>query len=252
MFVNDCGPEADLLEKNILATMSKQFHYFRNDENLGFVRTCNRAVFELDGSDNNVLLLNSDTKVTKGFLEEMIDVLNTSERIAAVCPRSNSATVFSVPVEASVAKKYSMKDSYKVYKKIKEQIPRFYVSPIAHGFCMLIRRTVIKKYGLFDEIFGKGYGEENDFCLRARRHGYDCAIANRAFVFHYKARSFTKQKRDTLVAKNEKILDKRYPEYRKLMQDYWNNIIDPAEWREPRTFKASRFRSRFPKRKKAR
>ena len=40
--------------------------------------------------------------------------------------------------------------------------------PTAVGFCMYIRRECLKEVGEFRaEVFGKGYGEENDFCLRA-------------------------------------------------------------------------------------
>lgn len=239
MFVNDCGPEVDLMERKIKRAIGSinQAEYYRNPRNLGFVKTCNRAVLELDKSANDVLLLNSDTKVTKGFLEEMTAALNSSKKVAAVCPRSNNATIFSVPVEASVAAQCSMKASYKVYKKLKPELPATYTSPIAHGFCMLINRSVIKKYGLFDEVYGKGYGEENDFCMRVHRQGYRCAVANRAFVFHFKARSFTQEKRDKLVAKNEKILDDRYPEYRQEVKKYWDNIT-PVEFELPRKYLA--------------
>ena len=67
LLLNDCGPEADYLEEKILKSINnkKNFIYKRNDKNLGFVKTCNRAVFELDKTDNDILLLNSDTKVTK-------------------------------------------------------------------------------------------------------------------------------------------------------------------------------------------
>ncbi len=231
LLVNDCGPEADKLEKKILRRVkkNKNFHYYRNSKNTGFVKTCNRAVFELDESKNDILLLNSDTKVTKGFLEEMTKVLNSSGKIAAVCPRSNNATVFSVPMKRK-GEAYSMRQSYGIYKKIKDKLPEKYISPVAHGFCMLIKRSVIDKYGLFDEIYGKGYGEENDFCMRVRKHGYKCAVANYAFVFHYHARSFSEEKKSKLIKENEKILTKRYPDYYKLVREYIESIEEPNAW----------------------
>jgi len=231
MLINDCGPDADVLEANIKKAIGgkKNFEYYRNVENIGFVKTCNRAVLKLDKTGNDILLLNSDTKVTKGFLEAMLAVLHSSPQIGAVCPRSNNATVFSVPIEAQV-KDYSMEQSYKLYKRLKRRLPIFYESPVAHGFCMLIKRDVIKQYGLFDEAYGKGYGEENDFCMRIRKQGYICAAANHAFVFHFRARSFTPEKREELVQKNEKILKKRYPEYDSLVKDYLDNTLDPIEW----------------------
>lgn len=235
MFVNDCGPNADMIEKNIRKSIKglENFKYYRNPKNLGFVKTCNLAALELDKSGNDILLLNSDTKATKGFLQEMLDVLYSSDKIAAVCPRSNNATIFSMPVDAQ-EKGVGMQDSYRIFKKISKRLPAMYRSPIAHGFCMMIRRTVINEIGLFDDIYGKGYGEENDFCMRALKHGYTCAVANRAFVFHFKGKSFTSSQRDKLVAKNEKILDARYPDYRRLVSDYVGQL-DPLEWKVSRT-----------------
>lgn len=230
LFVNDCGPEADMLERLILDKIKghRNFKYFRNDENLGFVKNCNRAVFELSNQDNDVVLLNSDALVTKGALQNMHKILYTQDTIGAVCPRSNAATIFSVPMKPEPGKTYSMEESYKIYKKIRNKLPEYYESPIAHGFCMMIRREVIEAHGLFDEVYGKGYGEENDFCMRIRREGWKCAVANKSYVFHYKARSFTEEKRTEQVKKNEKILDARYPEYRGLVREYIDTVNEPT------------------------
>src|SRR5690606_14420400 len=76
-YVNDCGPEADILEKKILRLISSRdnFYYHRNEENLGFVQNCNNAVFNIVPKDADILLLNSDAVVTGGLLEEMQEVL---------------------------------------------------------------------------------------------------------------------------------------------------------------------------------
>ncbi|MGO3702371.1 MAG: glycosyltransferase family 2 protein [Candidatus Saccharimonadales bacterium] len=230
LFVNDCGPEADTLELLILGAIKgrKNFKYFRNDENLGFVKNCNRAAFELCNQENDIVLLNSDALVTKGALQNMHKILYAQSAIGAVCPRSNAATIFSVPMKPKPGTTYTMKESYKIYKKIRNKLPEYYESPIAHGFCMMIRREVIEEYGLFDEAYGKGYGEENDFCMRIRREGWKCAVANGSYAFHYKARSFTEEKRTEQVKKNERILDERYPEYRGLIREYVASINEPV------------------------
>lgn len=223
-FVNDCGPEANQIEQKLLQLIGgrKNFFYHRNSENMGFVKTCNFAALTLADKNNDVLLLNSDAVTTKSFLVEMQKVLYVKGDIGAVCPRSNSATIFSVPM--SPDRVYSMDESYRIYKQLKRKLPKYYLSPIAHGFCILIRRDMIDRFGLFDEIYGKGYGEENDFCMRIRERGFKCAVANRAFVFHYKARSFTAERREELVEKNEKILIQRFPGYRQLIQDYVEHV----------------------------
>lgn len=229
LFVNDCGPEADNLEEKIQRSIKhrKNFFYYRNEKNLGFVQNCNNAVFNLACKENDIVLLNSDALITKNALQKMHEVLYAEEKIGAVCPRSNAATIFSVPMKPEPGKSYSMKESYRLYRRIRKKLPDYYISPIAHGFCMMIRRDVITKYGLFDEAYGKGYGEENDFCMRIRREGWRCAVSNKSFAFHYKARSFSEEKRTEHVTKNEKILDRRYPEYRRLVSEYVAKINEP-------------------------
>lgn len=227
LLVNDCGPEADQIERNILKTIKgwDNFRYGRNPENLGFVRTCNRAVLELDKTGNDILLLNSDTRVTKNFYKNMQDVLYVADDIGAVTARSNNATVWSVPMNSRFAHHRVL--SYLFYILIRNRLPDSYITPTIHGFCVLIRRTVIDKHGLFDEIYGKGYAEENDFTMRIKRSGWRCAVANKAYVFHYESRSFGSEGRKKQIEKNAKILLDRYPEYDQLVQDYLKEVKEP-------------------------
>ena len=228
-YVNDCGPDADDLEEKILASTRglTNFYYHRNDQNLGFVQTCNHSVFDLVPQGDDVLLLNSDTKVTRNFLVEMRKTLYSGNDIAAVTSRSNNATIWSVPMTSRLA--HHRPASYLLYRLIRSRLPDRYITPTIHGFCVLIRREVIKKYGLFDEIYGKGYGEENDFAMRLRLHGWKCAVANKSYVFHYESRSFGNDVRNKQIETNEKILLERYPNYRQLVQEYWDGIKEPLK-----------------------
>lgn len=228
ILVNDCGPKADFIEEKIKASIknTKNFFYYRNKKNLGFVGTCNRAVLEIDKSKNNVLLLNSDTKVTHGFLDEMIEVLDCSDNNGAVSPRSNNASIATIPLESAIQKGVGGRRSYDMYRKIKDLLPRYYVAPVAHGFCLLIRRDLIDKFGLFDKEFGKGYGEEVDFCLRIKKKGYLSLLANHAYVYHLEGKSFSLKTKAKLLDEHNKILWERYPDYRQSVRDYMNKVLE--------------------------
>lgn len=227
ILVNDCGPDADQIERNIKLSLqrTKNFSYFRNDKSLGFIGTCNRAVAELDKTDNDILLLNSDTEATGGFLDEMKSVMYSGEKIGAVSPRSNNATICTLPLAAMKQKGIAKKKSYELFKKYAPKFPEYSVVPTAHGFCILIRRTLIKKYGLFDKVFGKGYGEEVDFCQRIQKHGWLCVISNRSYVFHLEAKSFSMESKIKMLEKNNKIIHSRYPDYSKRVRDYTNDAL---------------------------
>jgi glycosyltransferase involved in cell wall biosynthesis len=165
-------------------------------------------VFEVDQTNNNILLLNSDTELTPNAVEELQAVLDIADRHLAVCPRSNQATILSFPRGQS----YSAELSYSLWRDHHQSLPRYQAIPTFVGFCVLIRRSLIGLFGLFDPVYGRGYNEENDFATRANRFGYSSIAANHAFVFHHEGKSFGRE-REKLEAHNQAILRKRYPEY---------------------------------------
>jgi len=224
MLVNDMGNEWEELENHILDAISglKNYEYKRNECNLGFVKTCNRAVLDWDKSENDVLLLNSDTEVTKGFLEEMQRVLYIDDETGVVCPRSNNATFLSVPVHNNGVN-VAPEDSYEIYQRIREFLPEREECWTGVGFAFLIKRQVIKEIGLFDNIFGRGYNEENDFCMRARQRGYRIMKANYAYVFHMGGISFQNETAE-LELKNSSLLLRRYPDYWEKVQEFKEKI----------------------------
>jgi GT2 family glycosyltransferase len=226
LLVNDCSTD-DKIERNILSLIadSPNFVYFKNDENLGFVGTCNKSVSYYDTSDNDILLLNSDTEVTEGFLEEMVECLYSYERYAVVCPRSNNATILTVPYGHRLDDELK---AYSIWNKIKQYLPRCSVIPTAVGFCMLIKRNIIKDFGLFDEVYSPGYNEENDFICRINRVGYSTIVSNHSFVFHKEGVSFSNRKNE-LERKNSKILCERYPEYLNKINDYEQYKVSPVD-----------------------
>ena len=117
----------------------------------------------------------------------------------------------------------------KVHGALKASLPQFSVAPVAMGFCILIRRELTREYGLFDEIYAPGYGEENDFCLRIAKHGYLSVIANRALVLHMGGRSFVGARREALRSAHEKILVGRFPSYTGDVQTYIHQKRDPFD-----------------------
>lgn len=231
MLVNDMSSESEVLEEKILASISghSNFVYYRNPYNMGFVKTCNRAVFELDKTENDILLLNSDTKVTENFLEEMLEVLYLAEKHGVVCPRSNCATLCTVPVRTNDDRNILPDESFSCWSKIKNSLPRYAVIPTGVGFCFLVKRNVISLYGLFDEVYGLGYNEENDFCMRISQYGWNVVLANKSFVFHYESKSFGSKKSE-LEIEHHKILMERYPYYESIVNSYFSKRMNSVDY----------------------
>ncbi|OII11144.1 glycosyltransferase family 2 protein [Curtobacterium sp. MCBA15_008] len=216
LLANDVGPRVDAIEARVLELVGDHegFEYTRNPKNLGFVGNCNRAVLELDRTGNDVLLLNSDTVPMPGFLDEMTAVLASDDAIGVVCARSDNATIASFPyARRNPRATLAPRRTRELHGRTKYLLPRHTVSPVAMGFCFLIRREMVDRFGLFDEVFSPGYGEENDFCLRINEEGFTSVLANRALVLHTGSTSFSGDRGPSLRLEHERILLERYPFY---------------------------------------
>lgn len=226
ILIDDKSPD-DRIAK-LLDKYSKKYDfilYLTNHKNLGFVGTVNRGMKE---SNNDVLLLNSDTEVTANWLDKIQKCAYSSDNIATVTPLSNNATLASVPKSFEpndIPNGYTLEEMGKI---VEECSFNYYPEiPTGHGFCLYIKRTVLDKVGYFDqESFGKGYGEENDFCFRCFEFGYKHVLCDNTYVLHKESKSFLESKVE-LIANGGRVLEQKYPDYKKRL-DLWvqNRPID--------------------------
>lgn len=167
-----CRPNASVIE------LSK---------NRGFVHAANRGAL---ASQGDIVLLNSDTVVTSGWLEALGRCLASDSRIATATPWSNNAEIVSLPEFCVNNPPPESPEAWS--QAVRSQARGHYPElPTAVGFCMAVSRTAINELGLFDEAtFGRGYGEENDFCRRAATAGWRNVLCEDAFVVHMGGKSF--------------------------------------------------------------
>ena len=180
-------------------------------QNQGYTKSINCGLKQAKGA--YVIALNSDTIVTKGWLKGLYDCINSGPKIGIVGPLSNAASWQSVPDLMG-------KDGFKinelpkdlkpndlaniVHKVSKKYYPR--VNDI-NGFCFMIKREVIDAIGYMDEInFPLGYGEENDYCIRAVKYGFELAIADNVYVYHAKSKSFGHGRQKVLTQQGAEVL----------------------------------------------
>lgn len=179
-----------------------------NETNLGFVKSANIG---MKISENDVILLNSDTVVTDNWLKKMKACAYRDTTIATVTPLTNNGTICSVPefcCDNEIPDNFDLKEYSDMIERI--SLREYSEIPTAVGFCMFIKRSVINEIGYFDEVlFGKGYGEENDFCYRASEHGYKHVVCDDTFIYHKGSMSFGGEK-DQLISKHIEILDRKY------------------------------------------
>ncbi|MFC5500521.1 methyltransferase domain-containing protein [Caenimonas terrae] len=191
VIVNDASPEPQVTAwLREVAQRDKRILLLENADNLGFVGTVNRGMTVSDQHD--VLLLNSDTEVANDWLDRLRRAAYSDARIASVTPFSNNATICSYPrfCEPNELPPHCDTDSLDALFAA-TNAGQVVDVPTGVGFCMYIRRDCLDTIGLFDvKNFGKGYGEENDFCRRAADAGWRNLHALDTFVLHTGGVSF--------------------------------------------------------------
>lgn len=217
IIINDCSPDPGV-SAFLDEIDNPSIVILQNENNLGFVGTVNRG---MSYSQYDVVLLNSDTIVTEKWLEKMKKVAYLDHSIATVTPLTNNGSICSVPTfleDNHIPAGYDI-DSFAHYIE-NISLKKFREIPTAVGFCMYIKRNIINEIGLFDqENFGKGYGEENDFCCRVIEHGYKNILDDHTFIYHKGSMSFQGEKLE-LLKKNLKTLNTLYPYYDKRIHDF--------------------------------
>lgn len=216
--IDDASPDpsvAALLRRwREKAPSSWRFH--GADNNRGFVATANSGMKLTQG---NVVLLNSDTEVTPGWLGGLGRCLSSDQSIATATPWTNNGEIASlpqfcesnpVPPDAAAVAELITRTGSAVYPEL----------PTAVGFCMAISRPAIERIGLFDEdLFGKGYGEENDFSRRAVNAGLRNVLCDDVYVVHLGGRSFGPLGLQPDDSSMQRLLS-RHPDYLRLVQEF--------------------------------
>ena len=197
----------------------------RNASNLGFVGTVNRALAE---SQSDVALLNTDIRLPNLWLERLLAPLREPQ-VASVTPFTNAGTICSFPVCCIDNRPFLGLDVGHIDAPFARVDPtRLVVNlPTAVGFCMALSRRALDSVGMLDaEAFGKGYGEENDWCMRAHRQGWVHRLASNLYVHHQHGGSFAPEEKQRLLERNLQTLFARYPEYPTLVEAFI--AADPA------------------------
>lgn len=218
VIIDDCSPDAEI--GNVLRSWGARgisgWRIYRNESNLGFVGTANRG---MGLCSEDIVLLNSDTVVTPGWLEGLQRCLASDPSIATATPWTNNGEIASLP-EFCRANPVPP-----VLSEVAEIIagsgqPEYPDLPTAVGFCMAITRKAIDRAGPFDaDLFGKGYGEENDFSMRVAALGMRNVLCDDVYVAHVGGCSFGPTGLKPGEESMRRLLS-RHPGYLDLVQEF--------------------------------
>jgi GT2 family glycosyltransferase/glycosyltransferase involved in cell wall biosynthesis len=214
--VDDASPEPALVGALDVLAARRRIRLLRHARNRGFPAAANaglRAAVALPGAPD-VVLLNSDTRPAPGWIEGLRAALHASADIGTATPISNDASILSYPDPRAPVAQAAPEDPAELARLAALANPAMTVDlPTAVGFCMYIRRECLLETGVFrEDLFAQGYGEENDFCLRARHLGWRHVAVPGVYVAHLGGQSFG-DARAQLMRRNTELLNRLHPGY---------------------------------------
>jgi GT2 family glycosyltransferase len=179
----------------------------------------------LDANQSDIVaLLNSDTIVPARWLQKITARFSMSDDIGLVGPLSNAASWQSVPERSApgggwavnmLPEGMDVNAMDALVEKAACAVPGLVRVPLLNGFCFSIRRAVIDKIGGFDEAsFPKGFGEEDDFCLRTSDAGFGIVLAQDTYVYHAKSKSYGSSRREELTSMGQEKLQLKHGAHR--------------------------------------
>ena len=242
LVVDDASPDPRVAAELGKLAAGKRIRLFSQTVNRGFPGTANFGMSQNPTRD--VVLLNSDTLVPPGWLASLREAAYAAPDIGTATPLSNNATILSYPSTEHPNAVPDLNET--VHLDALAQRANFGCPvdiPTAVGFWTYIKRDCLNATGLLrDDVFGQGYGEENDFCLRARHLGWRHVAVPGLFVAHVGGQSFGSAKHH-LITRNLRRLNQLHPGYDALIADFIKadpiaeprRRLDRARWETFRT-----------------
>lgn len=204
---NNCNEECKSYIKSL-----KNVKVIKNNKNLGFGYCNNKAIRE--SKSNYICFLNSDTIVTPNWLTNLIKNLE-QENIGFVGPVSNSVSSEFQLINYTYSGDYDSVQNINSFSEknfILNKEKRTETNRLI-GFCLLTKKSVLEKIGVFDERFEFNF-EDDDLCLRAIEKGFKLYSILDVFIFHYGSTTF---KQLSEKNKTNEYLEKS----RSLFQEKW-------------------------------
>ena len=214
ILVNDGSPDPAIAERLTRAS-GPRVTVLAHSHPRGFPSAVNTGLAHL-GPDpgRDVVILNADTVVAPAWLERLSTVAHSDPAIGSCTPLTNDGTLVCYPEPDEPADAPDGAALAALSELCWEANGAEAIDiPTGVGFCMLLTGACLDEVGLFrDDVFAQGYGEENDWCLRAAHLGWRNVAAPGVFVAHSGGRSFGAAK-SLLMQRNAAVLERLHPGY---------------------------------------
>lgn len=199
--------------------------YIRNSENLGFLLSCNGAAKQV--KTKYTVLLNNDTEVLAGWLDNLIEPLERDNTIGLVGSKlmypdgtlqEAGGIVFSDGNAWNYGKNADPSESE--YNYVREVD---YVS----GASIAFRSAEFKKLGGFDTTFAPAYYEDTDLAMQMRAQGLKVIYNPFSSIIHYEGKSMGTDVGSGLKAYQKVNKEKFYAKWRTVLKK--DHCASPAD-----------------------
>ncbi|WP_168204839.1 glycosyltransferase [Noviherbaspirillum sp. UKPF54] len=190
------------------ASTGKNRKLILNEDNRGFAAANNQGL-TIAGGDY-LVLLNNDTYVTSGWVRTMVQHLEGDKSVGILGPVTNN-----IGNEAKIEIAYDNMDEMarNAASYTRRHIGHIFDMRTAAFFCVMMPREVYERVGPLDEVFGRGFFEDDDYCRRVEQIGRRVVCAEDVFIHHNLSASFNKlknQERQALFEQNKKVYEAKW------------------------------------------
>lgn len=190
ILINDASPELGMQEmlEDIRSKHPQTIKIITNPNNQGFTSSVNTGLKIAKGDD--VVLLNSDVLTPRNWLQTLLREASANRYAGTITPLSNNSTITSLPIRNTGSNFLLSWDVDQINDSLSFDLPPV-TAPTGIGFCMFISSRCLARVGILDVAsFGKGYGEESDFCQRALKRGFLNLLTPNLYCHHVGSVSF--------------------------------------------------------------
>ncbi|MGR3710339.1 MAG: glycosyltransferase [Alterinioella nitratireducens] len=221
--IEDCSTDPAIRPflREWAAPRAERVTLLENAQNLGFIGSVNKGLKQALIRGNHVVLLNSDALVPQAWAQRLLRPILRWDRVASVTPMSNDAEIFTLP-EICRRAVLAPGEGDAIDAVAQQFHPEMVLpeAPTGVGFCMAVNIACLREIPALDDSFGRGYGEEVDWCQKARERGWRHLGLAGLFVEHRGGESFGSAEKRALVEKNNAIISGRYPFYDREVQEF--------------------------------
>ena len=212
-----------------MAPKVKNLRYIRNPENLGFLRSCNKAAATAKGE--TILFLNNDTNPQPGWLKAMLGVLDRDPTVGIVGSKlvyadgslQEAGNIFWLDASGW---NYGRNDdpAKPEYNYLKE------VDTVS-GASLLIRADLWREIGGFDDRYAPAYYEDADLCFECRKHGKKVVYQPLSVVIHHEGKSYGTETPGSLKSQY-------LPRNREIFRKKWAKVLDRDHFDNPQALES--------------